>query len=351
MKKINTFIMVVLILLGGCSIKSNKDEGTIKDENIINSEQTDYVSLLQEKNSSSKQLKAQIIGDRTFWIYQPVSYDKYIGHFFEKNKNDDFILYSSSVVGMIKDNSFTPEQYIMAGSNKEFAYFAKPNNSSGNFHWFPEHSNIGTAFAKKQEIIFDGIVQDSTQPGDIIEIDKANVRQNLEFVYPETGESLAAITIETTVDSKGVTYNAQGKWLQDTYINKGYVAMLPTLTPLMKVLHTSTGNKYELKLKEGKTDILEGESTSSYAYMSDQLPNQPYIYILAENINAINDTLRTNLSGRRKPFPVWLEHRNDGAVQKIYPQVYENHIAKKDELFSFSATIYTGLLPSSKKLQ
>lgn len=339
MKKLLSLCMLIF-LFSGCA--SPKDSETSKQD-TTNLNQTDYVRLLSNYNSTNESLKAQFIGDRNLWIYQPIAHEKYVGHYFEKNKNDDFILYSSSVIGSLQHDNFIPEQYIMAGSNKEFAFRAKPRDSSGNFYWFPEHENVGTVFANQQSILFDGIEQNMNVPGNIIDVKSVEIKQKLEFKYPDTNQTIANLLIQTDINKNGVTYNAEGQWLTDIAIEKGYVAMLPTISPPMSQLHTSIGDNYELKKVDDETSISNSEKVMSYAYSSKPLENQPYVMFLAQTINNLNDTLRIKQPGKKEPEVVWLEHRNNGSVQKIYPQIYDDHFAAKGDEFGFSSSLYTGL--------
>ena len=119
-------------------------------------EQTDFVELLKLHNESNLPLKALMTGDRNFWVYQPIANGKYIGHSFTKDTNDDFFIYASAVLCSIDtENNVVNERYMMAGSNKEFAFFIKPD-STATPYWNPDHGT-GTAFKISQSIKFDGV--------------------------------------------------------------------------------------------------------------------------------------------------------------------------------------------------
>lgn len=345
----------ILCTLVGCSNISPTDnnnslENTLDENSSLSryaaDSQIDYVQKLSEYNKTNDLLSVQLLGNKNMWIDQPLSHNKIVRHYFEKNQNDDFILYSSSVIGEYLNNSFVAEQYVMAGSNKEFAFYAKPLESVENYYWFPEHENVGTTFSTAQTIQFDGINQNIDEIGKITSVKSVTIYQKLNLIHPEEKINLADLTIETKISTKGVTVNARIIWKIDTSIEKGYVAMLPTITPLMKNLKTSLGNSYELKLIDSKTDILESNEAFSYFFYSDQIKDEPFIIGLAEKIHKFDKTLRLDQPGRKEPYTVWIEHRNKGSVQKIYPQVFEKHIAREGDVFDFSFTIFTGLLSS-----
>lgn len=341
--KKRTVLIIICCILIVILIPKFLNDSSPKEEN----QQIDFVKQLEEYNLKSEPLKAQIIGDRTLWIYQPIANEKYVGHFFEKNKNDDFILYSSAVIGYMENNIFFPEQYLMAGSNKEFAFRARPSNLEENsLIWFPEHENIGSAFANSQSISFDDIQQNSDSPGEIVDVESVRISQNIDYIYPSPSVKLANLNLITEINSKGVHYTGEGTWLENTFIERGYVAMLPTINPPMHILETSFKKYYELKKNEGKTDIKDSEKIFSYIYKNDPSDTNKDFLTLAQTINSIEKTLRTDQKGTRQPSIVWLEHRSNGEVQKLYPQIYDNYTTTSNEKFGFNVTIFAGFLPN-----
>lgn len=303
--------------------------------------QTDFVETVRRHNNSSKAMKAQVIGDRVFWVYQPIAEGKWVGHNFVKNSNDDFIVYSSAVIGHFENNVFVPEQYVMAGSNKELAFRVRPAGATSDLRWFPEHEGVGTAFSSGQSIKFDDVEKKGIMvTGALTDVFNVTLSQNINLVYPGSTEPLATLKLITTINSEGVSYTGNIKWLKTVEIERGYIGMLPTVIPPFDTLRDNLGTDYNATLGSGTT-ILNESNSLAFVKVNGQEPNTSYV--LAQTIHNPESSLRKGLSGRREPSPLWLEHR-DAATQKVYPQIYQNHTTVVGEVFKFGATIYTGLL-------
>ena len=340
--KFAIYVVIVSFFLSGCAIDVSNNQG----DTPINTNSTalDYKSIV-EHNKSENSIYAQIIGDRNLWVYQPLKNSYYVAHYFEKDKLDDFILYSSSIIGEFKNNVFTPINYVMAGSNKEFAFRLRPAKSTGNFYWFPEHENIGTTFSKYQTISFDNSTQNISETGVITKANSILIEQSLLLKYPESEDIVAELNIETSISSDGVSYHGTVKWLMQTEIEKGYVAMLPTVTPTMNMLFTSSNDIYPLLKTDSYTDIKNSDLISTYIFKGSLQDDVASPIALVQKINSLSKSLRVNEAGIRNNNIVWLEHRNMGENQKLYPQVYENHITSVGETFEFSSSVFTGLHP------
>lgn len=337
--KFKYFILfLILLILGGCNNRFPSSD--YQTTNTL-------FNVAQTYNDSSKPLKAQIIGDRNIWVYQPISNNKYIGHYFERNPNDDYILYSSIVLGSFNsDGSFEAETYLSAGSNKEFAIRAKPVDSYENLVWFPEHESIGSAFATTQTITFDESSQNINTTGEMQDITNVSINQTVYYIHPSSEEPLAELTITTLINKEGVNYTGQLTWLQNVEVERGYVAMLPTVSPPMTSLMVSNNQPYKF-LDSGYTDIVDSNNVYDYSFISDELEinNKKYKLILSQKINNPIETLRIEKDGTRNPEVAWLEHRTD-SIQKIYPQIYENYIAEEGEVLNFSVNIFAGYIPN-----
>ncbi|MGQ4289123.1 hypothetical protein ACS4JF_32235, partial [Bacillus thuringiensis] len=142
-----------------------------------------------------------------------------------------------------------------------------------------------------------------------------------------------------------VTFDIKIKWLKDTFIEDGYVAMLPGSRPFVEKLVDATGQSLDTIASDNSfNDIPNGEKITSYAMFNTTGTD----YVVAMKINHIHASLRKGQTGLRNPL-VWLQHR-DATLQKLYPQVYKNYTAKAGETHQFSATYYVGELPFAAQL-
>lgn len=312
--------------------------------------QSNFVDILKRHNTSDAPLKAKMSGDRIFSVYQPVASGKYIEHQFSKNPNDDFIVYASAVIGTLSDTAFTPQQYVMAGSNKEYAVLLKPQGSTAQAQWMPEHNSTGTAFKVKQSILFDGVEKvDQLTPGAIEEVTTVTLTEEMDFFFPGVSTAVGRLYITYTINKEGVTYQGHIDWKSSLTIEKGYGAMLPTVIPPFDTLRTSLLTDYDATKASGSTDITDGDSATSFAFLNKKGTTPNTGYVLAQTINNPQQTLRKGQAGRKEPYPVWLEHRS-ASVQKLYPQVYDNTTVKAGDSFSFGSTIYVGILHNANQL-
>ena len=319
-------------------------------EEVTNEAQSDFVALLQKHNQSNKTLKAKMMGDRRFVVYQPIANGKHVAHTFTKDNNDDFIVYDSAIIGNIVGDTFNTEQYMIAGSNKEVAILAKPKGSTQAVQWFPEHNLTGTAFAIKQSILFDGVEKVAEiSPGEMIDVSTVNLTQEMNLIFPGATSPIGKLILETSVTANGVTYNGHIEWLTNVSIDRGYVAMLPTIVPPVDTLRTSLGNDYSATLSIGETNLLEKDGATSFAFVNKNGTTPNTSYVLAQTINNPSKTLRKGKPGRKEPNTMWLEHRS-ASIQKLYPQIYNLHEAISGEVLEFSATIYVGIMNQAGKL-
>ncbi|MGQ3740650.1 hypothetical protein, partial [Bacillus sp. Fil] len=147
------------------------------------------------------------------------------------------------------------------------------------------------------------------------------------------------------VTNQGVTFDIKVKWLQDTFIEDGYIAMLPGSRPFVEKLVDATGKSLDTVATDNSfNDVVNGEKITSYAMLNTSGTD----YVVAMKINNVNTTLRKGQEGGRKPL-VWLQHR-DATLQKLYPQVYKNCVVKANDTHQFSATYFVGELPLAAQL-
>ncbi|MGX5389569.1 hypothetical protein [Bacillus thuringiensis] len=231
-------------------------------------------------------------------------------------------------------------------SNKEFAFRMKPNGSSVNAEWIPEHS-VATVFKVSQKMYIDdqeitSWIADTT----VKEAQMVRAVQLMRGFHPsDLTTALCEIYSVHTVTHKGVTFDIKIRWLKDTFIEDGYVAMLPGSRPFVEKLVDATGQSLDTIASDNSfNDIPNGEKITSYAMFNTTGTD----YVVAMKINHIHASLRKGQTGLRNPL-VWLQHR-DATLQKLYPQVYKNYTAKAGETHQFSATYYVGELPFAAQL-
>ncbi|MBW3496052.1 BppU family phage baseplate upper protein [Bacillus sp. FDAARGOS_1420] len=234
---------------------------------------------------------------------------------------------------------------LVSFSNKEFAFRMKPNDSSVNAEWIPEHS-AATVFKVSQKIyIDDKEINSWTADATVKEAKMVRAVQSMKGFHPsDLTNALCEIYSVHTVTNQGVTFDIKIKWLQDTFIEDGYIAMLPGSRPFVEKLVDATGKSFETLVADNSSkDIVNGEKMASYAMLSKERE-----YVVAMKINNIHASLRKGQTGIRNPL-VWLQHR-DATLQKLYPQVYKNCVVKAGETHPFSATYFVGELPLAAQL-
>lgn len=231
-------------------------------------------------------------------------------------------------------------------SNKEFAFRMKPNGSSVNAEWIPEHS-AATVFKTTQKMyVDDKEIISWAADATVKEVQMVRVVQSMKGFHPsDLTNALCEIYSVHTVTNQGVTFDIKIKWLKDTFIEDGYIAMLPGSRPFVEKLVDATGQSLDTIASDNSfNDIPNGEKIMSYAMFNTTGTD----YVVAMKINHIHASLRKGQTGRRHPL-VWLQHR-DATLQKLYPQVYKNCVAKANETHSFSATYSIGELPLAAQL-
>lgn len=231
-------------------------------------------------------------------------------------------------------------------SNKEFAFRMKPNGSSVNAEWIPEHS-AATVFKTTQKMyVDDKEIISWAADATVKEAQMVRVIQSMKGFHPsDLTNALCEIYSVHTVTNQGVTFDIKIKWLKDTFIEDGYIAMLPGSRPFVEKLVDATGQALDTIASDNSfNDIPNGENIMSYAMFNTTGTD----YVVAMKINNMNVSLRKGQAGLRNPL-VWLQHR-DATLQKLYPQVYKNCVAKANETHSFSATYSIGELPLAAQL-
>lgn len=312
--------------------------------------QTDYTELLKYHNNGVGSLKARIIGDRRVWVYNPISQGKYIGYLLSKNTNDDFmVLDSITLCSQGTDGAMTIDRYLSAGSNKEFAFFLKPDETS-TAYWNPDHGT-GTTFAISQKIMFDGVDKTSVKINEteLTDVQTVTIVQKMNFTHPDLTEAVGELTQIMTINSQGATYQNKVKWVKSVTIEKGYVNMLPINDGPFDRLITSQGEEFDVTTLKANESVLKGDETLSYAYLNTGTKTGIDNLVLAQTFLEPEKSYRLGGIGRYEPYPVWVEHRT-ATVHKLYPQVYDNHTVEVGEEFSWGAKIYGGILDFASDL-
>lgn len=328
-KLFSILFVLLFVVLTGCSNNTQKHS----------TKKMDIFDEIVEHNQTEKKIKVRIEKDRNIRVYQPIANERIVEHSFIKNQNDDLVIYAGHQVGRMVDDKFVSEQYVNTGSNKAFAFRIKPKDGT-KLIWFPEHEGIGSAFAQEQELFFDGIKQDFTKFKELTEVNQIEIKQKIFYKHPESDSNLANLMLTTTINNEGVHYNGNIQWQPNIIIERGYVAMLPSITPPFVKLFDEKFNSYGLQ-DTGVTDIFNGGSIYGFSTEKYQDTNEKLVFI--QKINNFNETYRDNKEGRREPF-LWLEHRSKD-IHKLYPQIYSNYVTS-DENYSFSFSYFTGFSES-----
>ncbi|MDF2720155.1 MAG: hypothetical protein K0R28_7080 [Paenibacillus sp.] len=267
------------------------------------SEQTDYVRLLKDHNEIPDTLYAKVTGDRFAEVLVPFKGNRCAHYGFGKNRNDDFILFRNGAVSDLEPVAHTEIT-----------------------DWTPDE-----AFRAIQSI---------------------RIEQRMLGIHPDDPSSpVAEIDCSHTVDRNGVHVRSAIKWLRPVSISAGYGMMFPVAGSFVDKLATGLGHLYEATATDrSKTNLLEDDRSASYAFVhTPEGPDGQHETIAAMNVHDIAATFRYGQEGRRRNNSVvWIEHRNE-AIQKLYPQVYDNYTVHPGETYEASGTYFIGELPAAKQ--
>ena len=311
----------------------------------LNHSQPDFIEMVNTHNSSTKKLQVRN-GSGILNVFQPLTNGKWAEYTFQRNGNDDFILFQSLFLNdPLPDTfGFTRTHRLVEGSNKEFAFRGRPLGSTSEIRFFPEHEGIGTAFANSQTIYVDGVEYDFTRESHALytEHEQVTIIQDMNLVFPGEPEPLARLVLHQTVNSEGVTYQGEIEFLRDMEIERGYVGMFPKTWEGFTKLKLSTGQEI-LTNQSHELDEVIGIPTSM-AYVNDSSTYPDNAVVLAQTITNPNESLRVGQDGVRTPNVMWLQHRTT-TIDKVYPHVFDNHIMRAGEKYKFGAKMNVGLVP------
>lgn len=326
-------------------------------------EQTDFVQLLKEHNDIPDTLFAKVTGDRIVEVLVPFKGSRCAHYGFGKNRNDDFILFRNGAVSDLEQVALSAGGHGFAAvkrfevlqpwSNKEYAICVSPADSGCKHQWLPEHNQVGTVFAISQRIFIDDDENaDWTKDEAFRPVQSVRIEQRMLGVHPdEPSAPLAEIDCTHTVDRNGVSVHTAIRWLRPVSIAAGYGMMFPAVGTFIDKLATGLGHVYEATATDrSKTNLIEDDRSSSYAVVHTPVgPDGQHDTIAAMTVRDIAATFRYGQAGRRRNDSiVWLEHRNE-SIQKLYPQVYDNHTVQPGETYEASGTYFIGELPAAKR--
>lgn len=237
---------------------------------------------------------------------------------------------------------------MLYDSNKEFAFSVDLNETNGNQQWFPEHNNLGTLFAGKQELFIDGINRSIESPATYNFIE-AKITQKLFGRHPSFTGDVCEFIIVATINHLGINFETKVKWLQNAYIHNGYVNMFTINPTFADNLITSLGGQYDLNITDGSnTEIVEeipysftivsDKHADFYATLSSHSPKRSFRF---GEPNAGGNADGTNY--------YYIQHRS-ATLQKLYPRTYQRHNVVAGEVFKFDGHFGFGFLPDVANL-
>lgn len=344
------------------SIHPSVGDDTRSAETAAN-EQTDYVRLLREHNDVPDSLYAKVTGDRNAEVLVPFKGNRCAHYGFGKNRNDDFILFRNGAVSVLEPVALSTGgqgfaavkrfDVLMPWSNKEYAICVSPAESGYKHQWLPEHNQVGTVFAGSQRLYFDDTeITDWTPDEAFRPVQSVRIEQRMLGIHPDDPSApIAEIDCSHTVDRNGVHVRSAIRWLRPVSIAAGYGMMFPVVGSFVDKLATGFGHLYEATSTDrSKTNLIEDDRSASYAFIhTPEGSDGQHETIAAMNVRDIAATFRYGQEGRRRNNSVvWIEHRNE-AIQKLYPQVYDNHTVHPGETYEASGTYFIGELPAAKQ--
>lgn len=317
--------------------------------------QVDYVKLLKDHNETPTTIYAKVTGNRQLEVLIPFRGKRCAHYAFRKDPSDDFIKLENGAVSIlqpVQTGGFNPVkqfEVLHSWSVKEFALFMTPTGSGLNSQWLPEHNNVGTTYAVRQEVFLDDTVIASWTPDSAVrEVKSVKIVQQLLGKHPsDPSNPVADIYCVHSVNANGVSVKAKIKWLRPVTIALGYGMMFPVVQSFANKMITSFGNMYDATVTDGSTtNLIENDQAVSYAFLNTNGgTNYESDTVAAMTIQNICRTFRHGEAGRRSQGSiVWLQHRTT-EMQKLYPQVFENYAAQAGDTYEIGGTFYIGELP------
>ena len=217
-----------------------------------------------------------------------------------------------------------------SGSNREFALSIRPaSRSTASAQWVPMHNGIPTAVRASDPLFM--------TPAGRLDMQTASSGQRfrdiqghlevIQHVYGRHTATGSTNLVEIWTSHKFYpdgTVVVTGRWkaLEDIYVDKGYVLMLPTNAALTQRVVTSRGRAYaNTAAKYGDRETMENHDMAiSYGVVMDRSVN----FALAVTYDNAHETLRRGGPGKPESGAAFIDHRNSSTM-KIYNQLFEDN--------------------------
>lgn len=246
-----------------------------------------------------------------------------------------------TAVGGFTDNGTYLDNTMMLGynSNKEFAFDIEVD---GQRHWFPEHNNIGTAFAVESPKV---IIDDETFDLYEMELNQPKIANNVQFVqkvvcqFPDIAEDLAELEITHNINKEGIlSVTGKIKFLTNLTVKNGYTMMLPLVQDTIKEITSSIGGILTSK-GDSSTSFFEAEKDRAFSFAGIDGRNPDLIS--AVTFDYPLKTLRIGKDGRGKDNRFFFYHEREN-YPKLYAQIFDDYQVEPGEEYGFSGRYTIG---------
>ena len=281
-----------------------------------------------------------ITSDREFEILVQLHDVTYARYVYKKGTADDFVRLNTTSICTFDGTTPTDIIVVHAASVQEFAVSFKPNGTSLDYLWFPQHTS-GTAFAESQNLYFDDVEIVSATPTAFVPFNEFRLEQVVDAIHPDDGTSthLLRVQIVTSIDKNSDRIMMAGcmTTLADTDIGQSYLGMFPVKTDYCNRIRTNFGSVYPTVKTDGSdTDLVfEGDYLTSVAAENTGIYSR---YRFCMELALPEATTRRGEAGRRDPV-CFIEHR-DASLQKLYIATLPSTTLTTGESFRFGCALY-----------
>lgn len=280
----------------------------------------------------------KVDGDRDFTVFTKLNDDEFSSYRFSKDNNDDFVkMYEISV----RDKNFIKKFDITHGeSNKIFAF--EVSNGTDR-EWFPEHSSVPTSFIGGigyQTLYADGKeVNISSSNSRYIPFNNAEFSQVMECSMSSDAEVRAILKLTTTVGNGKTDTRAEMKFLLNTSVPNAYIFQVPLLNDFMG------------QVKSDKYEVVEAdtENLGTNSYFNDKDVKR---LTATSNVSGKEDYfIETTIDNTTDPLNnLFVQHRSDGVIQKIYPKSYSQAEFEAGDVIYWEGGYRVGKTPRANRL-
>lgn len=261
-------------------------------------------------------------------------------------KDGDYRTYTASIYGtdaIYNTSILTDFEVIQDKSNVEFALSVKPTGTAEEYHWFPEHSSVGTLFADEQKILFDG-----KEITDFSNTNKSYSAKSIIFYQKSKGyhpsdsiNPLAEIMTVYSITNRGLSVNYKVNFLRDTDISSGYTMMLPANGNFMdKIILNDGVEALKIVGSSQETTSFNNSDEITSLLIANNSDSKKENYVLAYKFVDPLNTLRQGKEDRETPI-FRIQHRTDG-LQKFYPGIFKAATVNAGEEYTSKAEIFIG---------